>query len=348
MAQVQNNGITGGVSASLPILMTMVAFSTIALYNVIELNAIIFATFKRRRGLYFWSFIAATWGIAPHTVGFILKFFNVTSVWWAPLVLISIGWVAMVTGQSLVLYSRLHLVAGSQRSIRWVRNMIIFDAIVLQIPDMILAFLTNRPNAPASVVNAFSIFDKIQVGMFFVQESIISALYIYETVRLLGPIGGRNRNPLRKLLSHLILVNMLVLVLDATLLGTEYSGHFEIQTTYKPAIYSIKLKIEFSVLNRLIDFVKKKNPAHGSRSQTSNSSYPLSFLTNTMGSAANSGSVDYTDKGGHQPRVRTTEFSMGSANRSEHAFSRRKTGEAMHEEGSTIVPESQVQLSEAH
>lgn len=346
MSHKQNHGITGAVSANLPILMTMVAFSTIALYNVIELNAIIFATFKRRQGLYFWSFIVATWGIAPHTVGFILKFFDVTSVWWAPLILISIGWFAMVSGQSLVLYSRLHIVAGSEGRMRWVLYMIVLDATLLGIPDMILAFLANRPNAHASIIDAFSIFDKIQVGVFFVQESIISGFYIYETVRLLGPVGGRNRNPLRKLLSHLILVNILVLIFDATLLGTEYSGNFEIQTTYKPAIYSIKLKIEFSVLNRLIGIVKNKELALGSASHNSNTSYPLSFLTNTMSSAANSGWVDDTVMGDLQSRVKTTEIFTRNANASDHAFGRWKVEETTHAGRSVLVSESQVQLPE--
>jgi hypothetical protein len=309
MSQAQNNGITGTVSAGLPILMTMVAFSAVALYNVFELYVIIFATFKRRRGLYFWSFIVATFGIAPHTVGFILKFFGVT-VWWAPLILISIGWVAMVSGQSLVLYSRLHLVAGNGKRIRWVLYMIIFDAIVLSIPDIILAFLTNRPDAPPSVVNAFSIFDKIQVGAFFIQESIISGLYIYETVRLLGPSGEINRNPLRKLLAHLILVNILIFVFDATLLGTEYSGNWEIQTTYKPAIYSIKLKIEFSVLNRLVSIVKNKefaalsNPSHYSNSHT---------FINTENSGVRKGSEVGTVKNDLQPRVKMVEYDTGPA-----------------------------------
>lgn len=293
MAQGQSNGITGVVNANLPTWMTMVAFSTIALYNIIELNVIIFATFKRRQGLYFWSFIVATWGIAPHTVGFILVFFDVVSVWWPPFILISIGWIAMVTGQSLVLYSRLHIVAGCESRIRWVLYMIVFNAAVIGIPDITLAGLANCPNAHASFVDAFTIFDQVQVGMFFVQESIISGFYIYETVRLLGPVGGRSRNPLRKLLPHLILVNALVLILDATLLGTEYSGNWEIQTTYKPAIYSIKLKIEFSVLNRLVSIVKNKELAGGSPSHNTNSN-PLSFPTSRMGSAANSGSVEGT------------------------------------------------------
>jgi hypothetical protein len=188
--------------------------------------------------------------------------------------------------------------------------MIIFDAIVLSIPDIILAFLTNRPDAPPSVVNAFSIFDKIQVGAFFIQESIISGLYIYETVRLLGPSGEINRNPLRKLLAHLILVNILIFVFDATLLGTEYSGNWEIQTTYKPAIYSIKLKIEFSVLNRLVSIVKNKefaalsNPSHYSNSHT---------FINTENSGVRKGSEVGTVKNDLQPRVKMVEYDTGPA-----------------------------------
>jgi hypothetical protein len=316
MSQEQSNGITGVVSADLPIWMTMVAFSTIALYNILELNVIIFATFKRRKGLYFWSFIVATWGIAPHTVGFILDFFEIT-VWWAPLILIAVGWFAMVTGQSLVLYSRLHLVAGNEYRIRWVLYMIIFNAIVVGIPDMVLAFLTIRPDSNPSVVNAFSILDKIQVGIFFVQESTISAFYIYETVRLLGPGGEINRKPLRKLLAHLVLVNALVLVLDATLLGTEYSGHYEIQTTYKPAIYSIKLKIEFSVLNRLVKIVKNKELAPSFPSHYSNT-HPLTDFTNNLATVTHSGSMGDTVKGDQQPRVKTTEFVTVAANWSDN------------------------------
>ena len=43
--------------------MVVVVFLSVAVYNFIELNVQIFATFKRRSGLYFWSFTIATWGI---------------------------------------------------------------------------------------------------------------------------------------------------------------------------------------------------------------------------------------------------------------------------------------------
>lgn len=164
----------------------------------------------------------------------------------------------MVMGQSLVLYSRLNLVLRDERRLRQILWMIIFDAAVLGVPITILAWLASRPNAYPSHIHVFTIFDKVQVGMFCVQEFIISAFYIYETVKLLRPEGEIITAPLRRLLRHLVLVNVTVLIFDITLLATQFSGNYEVQTPYKAAIYSVKLKIEFSVLNRLVEFVGKK------------------------------------------------------------------------------------------
>jgi hypothetical protein len=51
--------------------------STLALYNALEL-ILIFTTFKRWHGLYFWSLLVATFGIIPYTVGFLIVFFQLT------------------------------------------------------------------------------------------------------------------------------------------------------------------------------------------------------------------------------------------------------------------------------
>lgn len=110
MAKEKDVGLVGGVNVGLLILMTMGAFLSIALYNVIELTFLIFATFKKRNGIYFWSFIIATWGIAPHAIRVIIKFFQVITLNMLSSAIIAVGWICMVTRQSLVLYSWLHLV----------------------------------------------------------------------------------------------------------------------------------------------------------------------------------------------------------------------------------------------
>jgi hypothetical protein len=84
--------------------------SAISLYNAIELILLIFTTFKEWHGLYFWSLLIATFGIIPYCVGFIAEFFT-----GAPkaigMSIDSVGWVLLISGQSFVLYSRLHLVS---------------------------------------------------------------------------------------------------------------------------------------------------------------------------------------------------------------------------------------------
>ncbi|KAH7345956.1 hypothetical protein BKA66DRAFT_377810, partial [Pyrenochaeta sp. MPI-SDFR-AT-0127] len=238
--------------------MTMAAFLTVALYNVIELNFLIFAVFKQRKGIYFWSLMVATWGIAPHAIGFIFKFFQVITLDVLSSTIVGVGWIGMVTGQSLVLYSRLHLVVQDKRQIRWVLYMIIFDALALHVPVMTLALGAEATHSP-TFLRTFVLYDKVQLVVFSVQETIISAIYIYHTIHLLGQTdklrdkhGNKNdEKPLRKLLTHLILVNVVVVALDITLVAVQFSGHYEIQTTYKTAVYSVKLKMEFSVLNRL-------------------------------------------------------------------------------------------------
>ncbi|PVI07355.1 hypothetical protein DM02DRAFT_497150, partial [Periconia macrospinosa] len=232
------------------ILMTMSAFLSIALYNVLELTFLVFTTFKKRTGLYFWSVNIANWGIAPHAIGFIFKFFQVININLLSSAIVAVGWVCMVTGQSLVLYSRLHLLVRDKKKIRLVLYMIIVNVIVMHCPVIVLALGSEATHSPR-FVNAFVTYDKVQIVVFFVQEAIISGIYIYYTVRLRRQ-GDVQNAPLRKLLSHLIFVNVVVMVLDITLLGTQFAGHYEIQTTYKTAVYSVKLKIEFSVLNRMV------------------------------------------------------------------------------------------------
>jgi hypothetical protein len=135
--------------------------------------------------------------------------------------------------------------------------MIIFDAIVFHLPTMVMAFGADS-SLSARFVPVFVVYDKIQLTVFFVQECIISGIYIYETVHLLAPTGEPVSTSVRNLLKHLIIVNIFVLMLDSTVLAFGYSGYYQIQTTFKAAVYSVKLKVEFSVLNRLVGIVKNK------------------------------------------------------------------------------------------
>ena len=111
--------------------------SALSLYNSLELVLLIFTTFNSYRGLYFWSLLIATTGLIPYAVGLILSYFLVanTAVTAFGLAINNYGWWATITGQSVVLYSRLGVVLGkgNKRILKNVKWMIIIDAILFHI-----------------------------------------------------------------------------------------------------------------------------------------------------------------------------------------------------------------------
>lgn len=236
----------------------IVAFVALAIYNALELNVVIFSTFKRFKGLYFWSFVAATNGIIPHSLGFLLKNVIGSHNYGIYITLVAIGWVPMVTGQSLVLYSRLHLVFWNQTYLRLVLGMIITNAIVLHIPIIILMYGANS-SANNSWVQPYVVYEKIQVTMFFLQELIISAIYIKSCFSFFSLQDSLYGDAVKRMRRHLLWVNIFVILLDIPILCLEYTDFYDMQTAYKALVYSVKLKMEFRILNRLVEMTNERH-----------------------------------------------------------------------------------------
>lgn len=246
-------GESGPPTLSRALSMVIAGFFGISCYLVIEITILIFWTFKNYRGLYFWSMLVATWSIMLHNISAFLRFFALAPN--LPMCfLIVLGWYGMVTGQAVVLYSRIHLVVFNPRITQMVLYMIIFNFFSLHVPVTIL-FLGNNAGVDEFLA-PFNVYERIQLTGFCVQETIISMIYMWQAVKLPKEVVFVNDHPSKAILVHLLVVNALVVVLDGTLLYTEYSNNFEIQTTYKPVVYGLKLRMEFSVLNRLVNLVR--------------------------------------------------------------------------------------------
>ena len=221
----------------------------------------ILTTFKVRRGLYFWSMFLASFGIVPHVIGLLIIYFDLTKEW-VGMAIVSIGWILMISGQSVVLYSRLHLILNNTKILRGVLALIIFNGVVWHISVTVLLFGSGYGpiRSKENFNTVFSHVEKVQMTFFCLQEFLLSGLYIWKTIDnllLSRALGNKQR-----LMYHLFFVNVIIVVMDITLLTFEYQDWFEWERGLKPAIYAIKLKLEFTVLNELIDFVQ----SHGSSS----------------------------------------------------------------------------------
>lgn len=224
------------------------AFAAIAWYNAIELVVLCFVSFKRHRGCYFWSLLLTSASIIPHCLGYILLFFTNTNRY-VCVCLILFSWYFMVTGQSIVLWSRLHLVLQNTKVLWAILCMIIADFFLFQIPNSVFLFGTVSASGPSTFSAIYNIFERVQLVAFFLQEGIISTTYVVETVRLLRlRPQGRPSGILRQLLT----INILILLLDVAVVAIEFVGFYSVQVMFKPVAYSIKLKLEYAILGKLV------------------------------------------------------------------------------------------------
>jgi hypothetical protein len=104
------------------------------------------------------------------------------------------------------------------------------------------------------------VMDKVQVTVFFVQEILLSALYIYKARRYFKDsiILAHNESTVRNVMQQLLLINDLIKFLDITILILSLvPGLCYIQAALKPCVYAVKVRLEFSILNRLVNSVQR-------------------------------------------------------------------------------------------
>lgn len=257
-ASTPGNAITGGYTGdSFTVKAIIVLFSALSMYNALELLILIFFTFSKFSGLYFYSLLVSSICVIPYALGFLLKFMMITpgESRWLAVTLITIGWYGMVTGQSVVLWSRLHLLLEGEkgiRTLRWTLWMICIDAVLLHIPTTVLTYGSNGNLDTETFVRGYNVMEKIQMCGFFVQEVILSALYIQAAARLLK---NSMREDAKKFFWQLLGINVIIIIMDLGILSVEAASLYLYETIIKGTVYSIKLKLEFAILGKLIHFV---------------------------------------------------------------------------------------------
>jgi hypothetical protein len=114
-----------------------------AIWNALGMFLMVFLTFKRRWSLYFWAMIVSPAGILICSASQIISVATPQVNTMINGVMSCVGWVFMVTGQSVVLYSRLHLLAINPGVLRLVLWMIIIDGVTVHITGTVLTVGTR-------------------------------------------------------------------------------------------------------------------------------------------------------------------------------------------------------------
>lgn len=237
-----------------PLVYFIAAVITVSLYNSIETVVIIFFVFKKYGEVYFWSLLVACLGLFMMTFGYSTYFFNFDLNLFGQSALTIVGWCVFMVAQSIVLWSRLHLVVQNPKIIRGVVIMIFCTAIFLLIPTAVLAFCNDIRPSRHVFIRSYQIMEDIQLTGFFMQETIISGLYIWGAVSMLQYTAEKRK---RNLILQPLTINIILILMDCIILVIQYCGYWTLQINIKSLVFSLKLKLELAVLTRLADFVKR-------------------------------------------------------------------------------------------
>ncbi|KGO77460.1 hypothetical protein PITC_048330 [Penicillium italicum] len=305
------------------LIVEVVAMFAIALWNAVEVVIAVFEKFQKYRGLYFWSMQIAAGGILVHGVPATIRYANLTSSFSVAVPFV-LGWICMVTGQAVVLYSRLHLVVADIRHIRWVRWLIIANVFILHVPMTVLFFL-NLNKVPLG--RAPEIFDRVQATGFANQDTLLCAIYVYEALRALKPVFESKGPQGRRIIYRILFVNLIGISLNIFIIIAEYKLHYLV-TSFRTVVYSIKLKLEFHALTQLRELT---------------CTYSCSFCQGANGNTCGSTNVNIFDllannPASHDPEAQTGAGASGPLSLSPHSV---RTGthdfhEALRETLSTV------------
>lgn len=175
---------------------------------------------------------------------------------------------------------------------------------------------------------------------FFCQEVILSSIYIIETAKILRT---SLQTGTRKTMQQLILINAVIIVMDLGLLGLEAASLYILETLLKGVIYSIKLKLEFAILGKLVKFVG------GNRAESIQRQASVGFVSTDGGKATGISQDMNLDEFVDLTKVHTNVTHPSRASDSVH--SRRKSTRPRgmdfefdfarfeHEETATVLPD---------
>jgi hypothetical protein len=188
----------------------------------------------------------------------------------------------MVTGFSTVIYSRLNIIVQSRYIRRLVLAMIIVTSICLHSIIVLQFGLTTTtlhdPENRGPWLAGINPMERIQVTCFSIQELIISSFYVKAAWDYLQDRLSPDQRT-RKVMRLLFVVQILVFALDIIIITLDGAGYFLLKTYLSSFVYTLKLELDFVILNQLVEISRLGVPGLASISLASGSRMPGSNET---------------------------------------------------------------------
>jgi hypothetical protein len=264
----------------------LLVFNSIAAWSCVPLTLRMYATLKDRRSLYFRAMLVSSWGLSLRATSYFCTYFASRHIpWYVTGMASQIGWICMVSGLALVLWSRLSFILSSEQIKRYLLWMICFNGAVFHTIMTVLGMTIWGMNdniahghmkykiVAARIGAAQNIFECIQIVFFNGQEILISSFYIraaYVYLRDWGALGvAESRRKVRRSMMLLLVIQAFVVCIDVAIITIDLMHLLQLKGMIHSFVYCLKLEVEFVVLNQLVEISKLGLPGLPSTSQGS-------------------------------------------------------------------------------
>lgn len=240
----------GGLPWNPAVYCFVAAVITLTYFLALESLLVASRTFERHSSVYFGSIVCTAIGIILYTTGTMCGFFGLIQDPGQILGITLSAQVMILSGFSIVIWSRLHLIIQNPEFLRGLLMLIILTSVILHgvaIPIYLVLGFYKKKVSPTKYAGF------ADSAVFTAQEAFCTSLYIFKTIRFIRSPYSKNT---QRTICLLVLVQLTVMATDAISWFLQVSNRILIATIMHGFFYSLKLRLEIVVLNELQDLIK--------------------------------------------------------------------------------------------
>jgi len=216
----------------------------------IEVFIMIGITFRRRTGLYFWSMIITNAAQLCVNISSMLKFWVlVDSCLWIPLTLDVASELCYSLFGFLILYSRLHILSASQRTLRFVLGVIVAEVLIVEITQEVLyAGSTLLPLS--NFASTYNIWWRLEVCVYTACDLSLSGIYIFHANSMWSSAENQRQY---SVLKHILFLMAFLILIDISNIVLTFTINSPVLVGIQGFLFAFKLKVEIWTLNQLTE-----------------------------------------------------------------------------------------------
>jgi hypothetical protein len=173
-------------------------FVILAILTCLVMLVFVAMTFRRRSGLYFWSFVGLTISQTCYNIGLLLEFWVVSKPhFWVVWVFLVPGYAFFPLFEDLVFYSRLSLLTANRTTLRWVLAVGVCEVLFVEIPMAIIT-VGNMYLPESGFPAAFDIFWRVEACAYVAADMGFCIVYIVHVRKMWGADTDRKTKSILK------------------------------------------------------------------------------------------------------------------------------------------------------